>query len=374
MKADVLIVGGGVSGSSLAYLLSKKGFNVIIAEKKPKVGYPHHCSGILGFDAIKELVHFSEDWVISDINWARFTSPGGITLEIRKPLAKVVDRGTMDRELWDLALSEGALGLLSSPFKGLVSKDEAIMRGRIIQFDVLVGADGSLSRVAEAMGFRKLKVEIGIHRLLEGGSLDGYIVKVMRGSRFAWIQPWKGGRKVGALGGFNDPVLLWTRHLTSEPSMGYEGGLIPAEIRRRFVRGRIALIGDAAGQIKPLSRGGVLFSSRSAYILAESLSDEFEDPSRALKRYEFLWWKSQRREVVLGRGIRRFLDKLTSKKIDRIFSLLKEEEDLLEKEFHVDRQSAPLFALPAVKVLKLATEDIVATISAAAEILRYIIR
>ncbi len=373
LKTNFLIIGGGVSGSSLAYLLAKSGFDVTIAEKKPKIGYPHHCSGILGLEALGELVYFDEDWVLSEINWAKFISPGGVSLEIRKPLAKVVDRGLMDRDLWEMALSEGANGLLSSPFKGLLSRDEARVGRSVVHFEALIGADGTISKVSELTGFEKLPFELGIQRLLGGRPGDGYIVRIMRGSRFTWLQPWKGGRKAGALGDPSDDLLPWTYSISDERSRGYEGGLIPAKTRKKFHRRNVALIGDAAGQIKPISRGGVLFASRAARILAESVSKS-EDIEEAFNRYESKWWKVNKREIVLGRGIRAYLDSLPPSKMDKIFSLLKEDEALLEREFEVDKQTAPLSAISIVKILKLATEDIVASASAIAEIIRYMIR
>ncbi len=372
MRSEVLIVGGGISGSTLAYLLSRKGFSVTVVERRRVIGHPHHCSGILGPDAVSELMLFSEEWVIGEVNWATFVSPGGNEIEVRRHLATVVDRTQMDRETWEAALSEGARGFLSTGFKGLRSKNEALVGNMVIEYNLLVGADGALSSVADELGFPPMRIEIGVHKIVEGGKMDGYQVKVRKGSRFSWIQPWKGGRKVGALGRIDDPLLTWIQETSGDPAIGYEGGVIPVGPRKRFWMDNVALVGDAAGQIKPVSRGGVLLAVRGAKNLAGCLED-LDDLERALRCYESRWWRHNRREISLGWAVRKYLESLNDRQIDTLFTLVRG-EGLLERDFHVDRQSAPLKISRLPKILKLASVNIGSAASALAEALKYMLR
>jgi len=368
LRTDVLIVGGGIAGSTLASILSSKGFDVTIVERKPRIGYPHHCSGILGFDAIRELVRFSEDWVLSEINRATFISPGGLKIEINKPLAKVVDRSMMDRETWEHALSLGAKGMLSTPFKGLASRDEAIVKGGTISFDLIVGADGSLSSVARAFGLKELETELGLQRKCEGDIGDGYLVRILRGSNFSWIQPWGDCVKVGAIGEFGE--VMEVIRSCEAPIGKIEGNLIPRRPRKRFYGENFALVGDAAGQVKPLSRGGVLFAVRAAKILAE----EFESGGvRRLRSYERRWREMNRREVALGIVARRYLEGLSNKDLDNIFLFLRDFEDIIQESFETDRQISPLSRLPKAKVLKLALMKPRATLCAMIELMRQMV-
>ncbi len=372
MRTEVLVVGGGISGSTLAYLLSRKGFSVTLVDRRRVIGRPHHCSGILGPDALNELVIFSDEWIVGEINWATFTSPGGVEIEVRRHLAKVVDRSEMDRGTWEAALSEGAKGVLSAKFRGLRSKNEASVGGLSIEYDLLVGADGALSSVAEELGFPPMGYEVGMHKVVRGGTIDGYRVRVRRGSRFSWIQPWKEGRKVGALGEIGDPLIPWIEDMLRGEAIGYEGGVIPIGPRRRFWMGNVALVGDAAGQVKPISRGGVLLGVRGARHLAGCLED-LDRLEEALRCYESRWWGSNRREISLGWAVRRYLDSLSDRQIDQVFALLRE-EGLVESDFQVDRQSAPLKLSRLPKILKLASVNIGSAASALAEALKYMLR
>ncbi|MEM2729339.1 MAG: NAD(P)/FAD-dependent oxidoreductase [Candidatus Korarchaeum sp.] len=373
MRADVLVVGGGIAGSTLASLLSRSGLNVIIVERKRRAGYPHHCSGILGFDAIRELLLFSEDWVLSEVNWSRFISPGGIEVEVDKPLAKVVNRSEMDRETWELALSYGAMGFLSTPFKRLVSRKEALIKGGVVSFDLIVGADGPLSSVAQAHGLPMMEVELGLQRECELSVGDGYVVKVLGGSKFSWIQPWGDHAKVGAIGDVRDPLRSIILENCRSALRSFEGKLIPRKIRSRFRGSGFALVGDAAGQVKPLSRGGVLLAVRAAKLLADELIRGWDHPEKALSIYERNWWRVNRSEIILGRALRSYLEGLSPKDLDSVFRELRECEDALRR-FETDHQTSPIRAIPKAKVLKLSLSRPRASLSAAAELVKYLMR
>ncbi|MHB8352617.1 MAG: FAD-dependent oxidoreductase, partial [Thermoplasmata archaeon] len=44
---DVLVVGAGPAGSTIAYELARRGHSVTVLEEHPRVGYPVQCAGLV---------------------------------------------------------------------------------------------------------------------------------------------------------------------------------------------------------------------------------------------------------------------------------------------------------------------------------------
>jgi electron-transferring-flavoprotein dehydrogenase len=79
-------------------------------------------------------------------------------------------------------------------------------------------------------------------------------------------------------------------------------GLIPIGPPDRTVTGRGFLLGDAAGQTKPFTGGGILYGLRAADIAVETV--EPRDPN-SLAVYEDAWRDDLEAEIVLGSWLRR---------------------------------------------------------------------
>ncbi|HDM92173.1 MAG TPA: NAD(P)/FAD-dependent oxidoreductase [Candidatus Korarchaeota archaeon] len=352
-EVDVLVVGAGPAGSTSALLLSRAGLRVLVADSKRKPGLRTPCSGILGPLAWDALPLKDESWIVGEVEWAEFESPGGVRLRVDggRRLAVVVDRELMDYRLAEAAASEGAEVLTRTRFVKLADGQAELKSpaGRItVRYTYLVGADGASSRVRSLLGLRSPGLDIGVNARCESPNLDGYYVKLRGGSSFSWIQPGPSGRMRGALGPLGSPVLTWALEKGCHV-LEVRGGLIPRRPLRRlsFRLGDswVLIVGDAAGQVKPLSRGGVFWGVSGARMAAEAVISHVEN-RRSLGRYDAMWWAEFGKEVALGLAIRTFLERLSVKQLDRLMSLIKRREDELSASFHVDRQGGT-----AVKVL-----------------------
>ncbi len=357
LRTSVLIVGAGPAGSSAAGVLAEAGVDVITLEAKSLPGLKTACSGILGPLAWEVLPIRRQDWVVGRIEWARFISPLGSRLEVEgRGLARVVDREALNRDLARRAEDAGAVLLTGSKLIGLSPGLAVAKRGGArleVRFDYLISADGANSTVRGILGLSNPGIELGVNVRCSDGDMDGYEVRLRGGSRFSWIHPGPGGLMAGALGRLGDPVVDWAKSHARCPRGEVRGGLIPRRpLRRLVVRfgdSWVVLVGDAAGQVKPLSRGGIYWGVSAARMAAEAILDEL-DGRGSVMAYQRRWWGKFKREVALSLSARSYLERLSPRGIEKLFQLLKGREEILRESFHVDLQGGAAAKLlsPAV--------------------------
>jgi flavin-dependent dehydrogenase len=94
---------------------------------------------------------------------------------------------------------------------------------------------------------------------------------------------------------------------------------------RRTYGQRIIVVGDAAGQVKPTTGGGIYFGMLSAQIAAKHIHKALtvDDLSpRLLSGYEKEWKDRLGREIKIGYWARRFYERMSDRKLDRVFDII----------------------------------------------------
>ncbi|HZP26608.1 MAG TPA: hypothetical protein VFB90_06130, partial [Dehalococcoidia bacterium] len=146
-----------------------------------------------------------------------------------------------------------------------------------------------------------------------------------------------------------------------EPARLY-GGPIPTNFVARSYADGVLLVGDAAGQVKPFSGGGIYTSLVSAGLCAETASEALAagDLSAGfLSRYERRWRKTIGRELKRSLGIRRFGLALSDREVDRVVGVLSSRrlQEIASRHADIDYPSRVLLriaaALPALGPLAL---------------------
>jgi flavin-dependent dehydrogenase len=105
----------------------------------------------------------------------------------------------------------------------------------------------------------------------------------------------------------------------------------------------VLAVGDAAGQVKMTTGGGVYYGLLGARIASEVLADRLfhgRVGARPLARYEVLWQKMLGPEQRAGQALRRFVSTVSDEALDDIFraaaarGLSHQVVDLLDFDWH----------------------------------------
>ena len=305
---DVVIVGAGPVGCYLGKQL--RGLDVKIFEEHPEVGKPVSCTGLISSN-IDDIFEVPKNSILNTVKGAKLFSPSGTVVELsrKEDQAYIVDRSIFDREL--------AKGL----DVGLGQRVESLDLGA----RYIVGADGPNSFVAEAAGFPAIGEALtGLQYEIPNDSYNTEFVELYFGNAvapgfFAWVVPAGKRLRVG-LAVENNPKQLLERFVSEKfgkpEILERHAGRIPVKCRGRITKGNVALVGDAAGQVKPTTGGGVYIGMRAAALLAEAIKRD------SLDYYMREFNEQVLPELVMGGRIRRLIKSLSDEDIDKIWGIM----------------------------------------------------
>lgn len=155
-KYDVIIVGAGPAGLSCAEVLAKGGKSVLVLEKNNEVG-PKICAG--GLPAkVGKSGYFPLDKA-SKIFYSIKLHFAGNSKEFSDshPLVLTADREKLGEIMLEKALKSGAEVETGKEVKE-IDNNSIIIGGQKIDYQYLVGADGSNSRIRKFLGTRTEKM------------------------------------------------------------------------------------------------------------------------------------------------------------------------------------------------------------------------
>ena len=343
---DTIVVGGGPIGSYVAYKLAEKGHRVMVLERKRQVGESVCCTGIIGQECVNSFA-FKDNVILRQVNSASLFSPSGNMLRLwrKETQACILDRTAFDMAMAGRARSAGADYILNSPVTDIaIEKDkvlvEASHQGGGLNFEsrAVVIASGFGSSLCERLGLGRFgDFTVGAQAEVETAGMDEvevYFGREIAPGFFAWLVPTTPPMaRVGLMTRKSPGLYLrkWLVHLaaqgkiaTSEAELSYGG--VPLKPLPRTCGERLMVVGDAAGQVKPTSGGGIYYGLLGADIAAKTLHQALEDDdlsAKRLARYEQRWKKKLGRELKIGYWARKLFERLSDRQIDRIFEIVK---------------------------------------------------
>ena len=343
---DVAVIGGGPVGSYVAYRLAEVGYGVVVLEQHKRLGEQVCCTGIIGQECVSSFA-VEDNVILRQANSARLFSPSEKLLRVwrEEPQAYIIDRAAFDVAMARRAQDKGAEYILNSLVRDIeVGGDrvrvEATCREERLNFEarVAVIATGFGSRLPEQLGLGKVgdfvtgaQAEVETNGIEE---VEVYFGQEIAPGFFAWLVPTSPQRaRVGLLSRHSSrlylrkllPSLLAQGKIASaEAELSYGG--IPLKPLARTHGERVVVVGDAAGQVKPTTGGGIYYGLLCAQIAANNLQRalQADDLSlRSLAGYEREWRKKLGRELRISYWARKFYERLSDKQIDRMFDIIK---------------------------------------------------
>jgi len=352
MQFDLVIVGGGLAGLSLAVALRATPLSIAVVEERPAPVVPRPPDWDTRVYAISPANQRFLDRIgawqrldharLAPVRTMEIFGDAGGRLEFSaydsgaSELAWIIESSLLASELWETAKRQGNVTLLcpAAPCSLDIGGEDAqltLSDGRIVRTALVVGADGAESWTRQAAG-----IELSFAPYGEMGTVANFACELPhRDSARQWF------REDGVLAWLPLPgnrlSMVWStpdahaQELLSltprdlcervaaagswrlgEFSLLTPPAAIPLRLMRapRCVGPRLALIGDAAHTLHPLSGHGINLGLQDSRALAEVLQlrpahvdcgDE-----RLLRRYE----RSRREEVIVLQSVTHALQRL----------------------------------------------------------------
>ncbi|RLB42350.1 MAG: hypothetical protein DRH12_05905 [Deltaproteobacteria bacterium] len=327
---DIVVVGAGPAGTSSAASLAKAGFRVLIVDKYP-LPKTKPCAGGL---VIRGLRRLPREIVVPVQRYCRetrvFVSGQDLCFITKKsnPIIAMTMREDFDRALADFAVSSGAKLLAPCEVKGIETDDtgsvKVITNEGEFNSNYLVAADGAVSTVARKIGLSQsaylvpaveceIRVDWETFARFEGAArFDmGFI-----SGGYGWVFPKKEHLSVGigrmrkGKAGLAQSLRRYIEFLGLEKGIVLEkkASVISFYIQGRpFAKGRVLLVGDAAGLADPLTAEGISSAILSGQLAAKAIKS-CDGSARALtKRYVSLLERHILKDVRLARRVGRWV-------------------------------------------------------------------
>ena len=348
MNFDVVIGGGSVAGLLCAREIASKGFSVIVIEEDYEIGTPEHCGGLVSLSGLEELGVIPFRKIFEHmIESAKVSSPNGKSFTINSKKQKVVEisRRELDKQIAFQAQKNGAVIKVKTSFQEITDTGIRTNEEKI-DCKIFVDARGVSSLIHKDRTGILSSAQYEIYAdWIHKGKVEVIFDQEKYAGFFAWVIPSGEGKgKVGVAGkGIKVSETLDNILRDKGEYSTIRKIFAPIWIKgpiKNFVEGKTVIIGDAAGQAKPTTAGGIFTSGMGGIYAGQAISEFLKtNNSEDLKQYQKKWTERFGKEFEKQILARKLLERIDNNTINKLFEsitpeIIKEISEKDDFDFH----------------------------------------
>jgi flavin-dependent dehydrogenase len=277
---DIVILGAGPAGLACAIELKKSSYNVLVIEKNAEIG-PKACAG--GLTGLANEYKIPLDKTRSFSKQIIKIKDTSYTIELVNPIRTITRSALGEFQIQQIQDAPNITLLTNTTVQEINQQQLITTDGKCIQFNYLVGADGSNSIVRKSLGLRT-KQCIGLYYDIPviTNKCTWYLNYKLLKTGYIWIFPHQEYTNIGV---YFDPSVLNSKKAREVledyiTRLGYSfnakeimGGPV-AYNYQGYAFGNTFLIGDAAGLTSKASGEGISYALTSGKEIAKKILDK----------------------------------------------------------------------------------------------------
>jgi digeranylgeranylglycerophospholipid reductase len=342
---DIIVIGAGLVGSYIAGKLANHGYNVVVVDKISHSGENVCCTGIISNECYQRLdikLNIKNKATAS----ARIIGPDDKHFYINRDqiFAHIVDRPLINISLADKARFSGVRYYFSTQVANIEIKEDCASfnyykegKHYTLEAKMVIIASGFGTKLTQRLNLGKINnflvaAQVEAHTTKNIG-LEIYLDHTIAPSGFAWLVPtWDNKSLVGLLCK-TQPKFFLNKFISQlERSgkitsvnlpMGY--GLIPLNPLPRTCLDRLIVVGEAAGQVKPTTGGGIYYGILCADIAIDVINQSFKNndfTKKRLSQYEKRWRHELYWELLFDYYLQSIFAKLNNKQLTFLMNMI----------------------------------------------------
>jgi digeranylgeranylglycerophospholipid reductase len=307
---DVIVIGGGPAGSTVARYAANGGANVLVIDGRDPIGTPLQCGELVpSNDEMRRLCprvpNMDDLFQTPAAAISRHSKQMHLVPPSGKPLkfdfdGYVLNRVAHDEFLVELAKKSGAEFLINSRVEKVEENRVVLRNGDSYSAKIIVdagGHNGPIRRDYWNEKSTKIPVKFALVEGDFGNAVELHFGSMAPGG-YAWMFPKENGANIGlgiqrsfAKGrSLNQYTEEFVSKYDGEITFNGAGSLPMSGTIKKFVKGNYMLVGDSAGMVLPSNGAGITIAMIGGRIAGQVIAENISQGT-PLEEYEIRWKK-----------------------------------------------------------------------------------